>query len=166
MRNTKEDSYIVVKRKDLHNLTTTEQDIVEMLLNKARGLKPTNKYYVVNTDEPYADEVLQTILIGERQKRPEFKDLIIGRLKTYLGEDFIYHYDDGAYNTMAFTIDDFPLAEPNEINYFKLANTILGIIEGGKKYLWCIGHLNRTTDRDTYMDTYTGEFLYREAPIE
>ncbi len=32
------------------------------------GLPATNKYYVVNQDEPYAGQILHDILIGEEKK--------------------------------------------------------------------------------------------------
>jgi hypothetical protein len=35
--------------------------------------KPLNTYYVVNTDEPYADKVLSVIKQGEDDKDPEIR---------------------------------------------------------------------------------------------
>ena len=167
VKNTKEDSYVVLKRSDFHNLSSTEQDILDILLNKVRGLKPANKYYVVNTDEPYAKRVLDTILEGERDKRP-FSTILVQRLPKYLGCNFT-HVDvlDNDIPTIYIetTIEDYPLAEPESMcySYMKLAQTIRieaalktgTTIDSDKKYQWVVASLVRDTDRAIYKDTYT-----------
>lgn len=54
--------FLVVKWEWLENaLDDIELETLYALIAKASNDKPDYKYYVVNTDEPYADKVLQTI---------------------------------------------------------------------------------------------------------
>jgi hypothetical protein len=66
--------YAVIKLTDVEKyLPTYEQgllkDILEVIEDgrEAEGKQP-NFYYVCNTDEPYADAVIETILDGEKAK--------------------------------------------------------------------------------------------------
>ncbi len=74
MSNLKKGSHTVIKNDDIFdNLSLSEREILRILLDKiengrkAAG-KKFNEYYVCNTDEPYANEVLQLILGGEKLK--------------------------------------------------------------------------------------------------
>lgn len=67
-------THTVFKRQDAQVfLTETEWIILSALLEKidrcrSRAGKHNNKYYVCNIDEPYAENVLNEILAGEREK--------------------------------------------------------------------------------------------------
>lgn len=60
-------THIVVKREHLKFLNPEEQKSFLAACNKMAVLSGSSKYqyYVCNTDEPYADKVLQVILEGE-----------------------------------------------------------------------------------------------------
>lgn len=60
-----EEKYIVIKVKDLKKLTDKQVSTLSYLHDKI-GNK--NKYYVCNQDEPYADNIINTILEGESKK--------------------------------------------------------------------------------------------------
>ena len=73
-----EDSkFIVIPTKYLDRLTVTARVQLRTVLNRVQGLRAEdgkeseNKYYVVNRNEPYADDVLNTILLGEERKERE-----------------------------------------------------------------------------------------------
>lgn len=74
MAKTINNKYIVLKTDDVENyLDPSEQEALAMVcrvLNYCRNKdgKKENSYYVCNTDEPYADKVLQVILNGEDLK--------------------------------------------------------------------------------------------------
>lgn len=64
-----ENTHIVIKREDIDKyLTTTEKVLLDNVLSsisigRAReGKNQNNTYYICNTDEPYADKVLNVIL--------------------------------------------------------------------------------------------------------
>jgi len=67
----KEGTHVVLKEADItEHLTKTEADILGLLYEKiikgrASLGKKENKYYVVNTDEPYADDILEIIRENE-----------------------------------------------------------------------------------------------------
>lgn len=67
-------THTVFKRQDAQVfLTEAEWDILNILLGKidrcrSRAGKHNNQYYVCNVDEPYAENVLNEILAGEREK--------------------------------------------------------------------------------------------------
>lgn len=71
-----EEKYIVLPLKYTEQLSEAGKDAlrgicvtVQALRTKAKGGMPSSeKYYVCNQDEPYADHVLQTILNGETLK--------------------------------------------------------------------------------------------------
>lgn len=72
----KEDKYVVFKLEDLKHLCEVEQQVADSfeyvarrynLFRKFNG-KPIAKYIVCNQDEPYADDVWNTILEGEDKK--------------------------------------------------------------------------------------------------
>ena len=71
----KTNTHIVIKREDIFKYLTGNQiGYLDEILNviadgrKKDGKKPDNSYYICNTDEPYADEVLRVILtaVGEK----------------------------------------------------------------------------------------------------
>lgn len=69
MEKIKKNTHIVIKREDVYKyLTEPELISLEYILNsisigRARdGRKQDNTYYICNTDEPYADKVLEVIL--------------------------------------------------------------------------------------------------------
>lgn len=77
----KANTHVVIKREDiLKYLEEPEQIALEEMLNKiTRGRakdnkKPTNNYYVVNKDEPYAEVVHGIIIGGETVKEQSLSD--------------------------------------------------------------------------------------------
>ena len=71
----KENTHIVIKRDDISKYLTNNQiKYLDAILNtiadgrKKDGKKTDNSYYVCNTDEPYADEVLEIILKAESEE--------------------------------------------------------------------------------------------------
>ena len=66
----KKDTHIVIKKKWVEeNLNETETMILSVLLAKATKNKPAYGYYVVNTDEPYADKVKELIMREEKTSK-------------------------------------------------------------------------------------------------
>lgn len=63
-----EGKFIVINKKNLKKLNEAQHFYLTLLLGK---LEDGNKYYVVNQDEPYAEEVLNIILKGEEGKEKE-----------------------------------------------------------------------------------------------
>ncbi len=70
----KTNNHIVIKREDiLKYLTDNQIKYLDAVLNniadgrKKDGKKTDNSYYICNTDEPYADEVLEIILKAESE---------------------------------------------------------------------------------------------------
>lgn len=68
----KANTHIVIKREDIFKYLTDNQiKYLDAVLNtiadgrKKDGKKTDNSYYICNTDEPYADEVLEVILKAE-----------------------------------------------------------------------------------------------------
>lgn len=59
------DKFIVIKRADLCKLSVDQRSVLYDILEKVDN---QNKYVVCNQDEPYAEEVWQTILDGETKK--------------------------------------------------------------------------------------------------
>ena len=64
--------YKVIKNEDIQKYLTAEEkrQLVHILVNissgrRADGKNPENTYYICNTDEPYADKVLDVIIRGE-----------------------------------------------------------------------------------------------------
>lgn len=72
-----EDKFIVIPTKYLGQLTQTAYlQLVRVLdrvsnLRAAAGKREAAKYYVVNRDEPYAEDVLNIILLGEERKEKQ-----------------------------------------------------------------------------------------------
>lgn len=73
----KENTHIVIKREDVMTLITADEAIVlANILQKIEdkrfeeGKKIRQSYYVVNHDEPYAQQVLDVIKSGEVKKKP------------------------------------------------------------------------------------------------
>ncbi len=71
----KANTHIVIKREDiLKYLTDNQIKYLDAVLNtiadgrKKDGKKTENSYFICNTDEPYADEVLEIILKGESEE--------------------------------------------------------------------------------------------------
>ena len=71
----KTDTHIVIKLEDIPLYLSDEQanDLMLMLRTidvgrKADNRKTDNRYYVCNTDEPYAETVIDAILRGEDDK--------------------------------------------------------------------------------------------------
>lgn len=72
---TKANMYLVLKKKDIEAYLTEDERIslnvmIEKIAKARRGngKAPCNRYHVCNVDEPYADRVHKTILIGEALK--------------------------------------------------------------------------------------------------
>ena len=72
----KANTHIVIKREDILKYLTDEQiKYLNAVLNtiadgrKKDGKKTDNSYYICNTDESYADEVLEVILKGENKRK-------------------------------------------------------------------------------------------------
>lgn len=70
----KTNTHIVIKREDIFRYLTDNQiKYLDAILNaiadgrKKDGKKADNTYYICNTDEPYADEVLEVILKAESE---------------------------------------------------------------------------------------------------
>lgn len=68
----KANTHIVIKREDIFKYLTDNQikylDTILSVIADGRkkdGKKTDNSYYICNTDEPYADEVLEIILRAE-----------------------------------------------------------------------------------------------------
>ena len=59
-----EDKFFVINRKHLKRIPP----FVRPIIREAMRHIPDNKYYVCNQDEPYAQDVIQTILKGEECK--------------------------------------------------------------------------------------------------
>lgn len=71
----KTNTHIVLKNKDIDKYLSVEQtnnliDIIQTIGNGREndGKKRDNSYYICNTDEPYADEVLKVILKAESEE--------------------------------------------------------------------------------------------------
>lgn len=71
----KTNTHIVIKREDIFKYLTDNQiKYLDVILNtiadgrKKDGKNPDNSYYFCNTDEPYADEVIEVILKVESKK--------------------------------------------------------------------------------------------------
>ena len=72
----KTNTHIVIKREDIFKYLTDNQiKNLDIILNtiadgrKKDGKKSVNSYYICNTDEPYADDVLKIILnAGSEEK--------------------------------------------------------------------------------------------------
>lgn len=59
---TKESTHLIIKWEWIDkNLTDEEQTLLSLLLLKATKDIPEHKYYIVNFDEPYANEVADII---------------------------------------------------------------------------------------------------------
>ena len=70
----KTNTHIVIKREDVFKyLTDSQIEDLDIVLNtiadgrEKDGKKTDNSYYICNTDEPYADEVLEVILKAESE---------------------------------------------------------------------------------------------------
>ena len=70
-----DDKFVVIPTKYIVDLPTTARIQLRYILHQVGRLREAAgktdldpKYYVVNRDEPYADEVLGTILLGEKHK--------------------------------------------------------------------------------------------------
>ena len=58
----KENTHLIIKWEWINkNLTDEEQTLLSLLLLKATKDIPEHKYYIVNFDEPYANEVVDII---------------------------------------------------------------------------------------------------------
>lgn len=58
----KENTHLIIKWEWINeNLTDEEQTLLSLLLLKATKDIPEHKYYIVNFDEPYANEVADII---------------------------------------------------------------------------------------------------------
>lgn len=71
----KTNTHIVIKREDIFKYLTDNQikhidDALNIIVDgrKRDGKKTDNSYYICNTDEPYADEVLEVILKAESER--------------------------------------------------------------------------------------------------
>jgi len=69
-----EDKFLVLKREDLDKLSPELKAMINHICLqydriRAREGKSVNRYYVVNQDEPYAEEVANLIAAGEAAKK-------------------------------------------------------------------------------------------------
>ena len=76
MAEKKYNTHLVIKNEDIEKYLSQEmqedlEDIINTLkYNKEMAGEDTDKgYYIVNIDEPYADDILQLILKGEDLKQ-------------------------------------------------------------------------------------------------
>ncbi|MCP4900792.1 MAG: hypothetical protein GY906_27825 [bacterium] len=66
--------FLVIPVKDLAYLTQAQraslgEPLAAIMTGRTRdGLPASNKYYIVNQDEPYAGQILHEILIAEEKK--------------------------------------------------------------------------------------------------
>ena len=70
-------THFVVKIEDMQNyLPEEEATVLVMLLGRVEkgrvnDFKKLNSHYICNTDEPYAEDVLEVILRGEKAKEED-----------------------------------------------------------------------------------------------
>jgi len=70
----KDNTHLIFKEDDLYkHLTPTEREILAILHNKVYDArislgKKDNQYYIINKDEPYANDILEAIKRGELSK--------------------------------------------------------------------------------------------------
>lgn len=90
----KTSTHIVIKRKDVCKYLSNNQiKYLDAILNtiadgrKKDGKKPVNSYYICNTDESYADEVLAIILKAESE--------VSEQIVIELDKDIIESLNDG-----------------------------------------------------------------------
>ena len=70
----KKDTHLILKVVDLNkHLTTTARTHLDATLRKIDKDVGKRSYYIVNTDEPYADKILKIIKRGEKCKFKEAK---------------------------------------------------------------------------------------------
>jgi hypothetical protein len=74
------DTHIVIKNEDIETYLSEKQreelDYILCTIGVGRvndDKSGCNSYYVCNTDEPYAEKVLQTILKGEAEKEDAYE---------------------------------------------------------------------------------------------
>lgn len=60
------EKFIVINKKHLVEQKAHHVDLLREVIRKMN--LPDNKYYVCNQDEPYAKDVIKTILEGEKNK--------------------------------------------------------------------------------------------------
>jgi hypothetical protein len=92
-----EDKFIVINRKHLPKVKEQNPNAYENFINGLHGIQdylPTHGYISCNMDEPYAQQVLQTILDGEDKKTnvksefTKYKRTNIAEMRYYIkGED-------------------------------------------------------------------------------
>jgi hypothetical protein len=63
-----EEKFFVVNYKHLNGLSPYYRGIVSLLIGILDRTIPKNRYYVCNQEEPYAKEVIDTILRDENEK--------------------------------------------------------------------------------------------------
>ena len=69
-----DDKFLVIPVKYLDRMSVTTRGHLYAVMERLRKLREgdgkdtDNQYYVVNQDEPYANDVLNTILLGEERK--------------------------------------------------------------------------------------------------
>jgi hypothetical protein len=73
-----DDKFIVIPTKYLERMSTTARIQLAAVMNAVEKARVKDKvvnlypeYYVVNRDEPYAEDILSTILLGEERKERE-----------------------------------------------------------------------------------------------
>ena len=74
-----DDKFIVLPTKYVEQMPSTLKTQLAYVCDRVRTLRsdakgeytPVPKYYVCNQDEPYAQDVLNTILLGEERKEAE-----------------------------------------------------------------------------------------------
>ena len=74
-----EDRFVVIPRKYVERLSMTARLALTQMVRQVRAMReqdagepvPYSKYYVVNRDEPYAEDVLNIILLGEERKEKQ-----------------------------------------------------------------------------------------------
>lgn len=158
MEKTKENKYTVIKNSDLlDSLTETERHIFNLLVNKLSQGKTSRKYYVVNTDEPYAHKVLETILEGEECKSGDWKQKIINLLSSGLKSS--PSKSENVLIKIPFNFTSFPLLGNIELEIEPVIGKILQDIQALEltEYSWNPNNLERFRDTYSFQDVYIGE---------
>jgi hypothetical protein len=77
----KKDSHLVLKNDDIEKyLSAGDLNALDFITHKIKkgrqqdGKSINSNYYICNTDEPYANEVLETIKKGEDEKKHQMQN--------------------------------------------------------------------------------------------
>lgn len=159
MENTKENKYTVIKNSDLlESLTETERQIFNLLVNKITSDKTSRRYYVVNVDEPYAHNVLETILDGEERKRGSYVDRIKKLISKGLRKEPIEVQDRTCTNKINIDFNNYPLVGNLESEIQPVVGKILQNVHALEleDFDWCLYDIERFRDTYSFQDAYIG----------